>query len=60
MSFAPFKSGKWGKGRVEENVRFAMGVKWEQAIFLRLGGKNGSYLVVRELSVPLPSLERKL
>ena len=31
-----------------------MGVEREQAIFLRFGGKCGRYLVVIELSIPLP------
>ena len=53
--FGAFWSEKWGKwDKLGENLRFAMGVGLGGDIFLRFGGKDGGYWVVRGLSVPLP------
>ena len=54
----------WGrggkKGKLEKNLRFAMGMGQRWEIFLRFGRKGGCYWVIRELNVPLPYLEHKL
>ena len=42
------------RGKLEKNLRFAMGVGLGGDIFLRFGGKDGGYWVVRGLNITLP------
>ena len=44
------------RGKLGKNLRFAMGVGLGGDIFLRFGGKDGGYWVVRGLSLPYPVL----
>ena len=44
------------KGKLEINLRFAMGRGRRKEIFLRFGGRNGEYSIVIELRLPYPIL----